>query len=251
MQALSEQVHSIIEIFQKLNRANTDFERLAQLEYKYLPLLHHNHSMTGSQLTLHKMLSKNAAFFMEIMMQLYKPASSEKQVEATEESKNKAQIAWGLMYSWKTPPGLSDDGSVNIEQFNNWVIAARRLATEVDRVVICDQEIGKILYFLPEDDEDGNWPHRCLRQLLEDIDSKEIETGLNLAQFNSRGVTSKAVYEGGKQERELAAMWAERAEKLSTTWPKTSAFCSRISKHWEREATAEDESAEKDKLRYR
>ena len=251
MQALSEQVHSIIEIFQKLNCANTDFERLAQLEYKYLPLLHRNCYITESPLALHKILSKNADFFMEIMVQICKPASSEKQVEATEGSKNKAQMAWELMCSWKTPPGLSDDGSVNIEQFNNWVIAARRLAAEADRVVICDQEIGKVLYFLPDDDEDGNWPHRCLRRLLEDIDSKEIEKGLNLAQFNSRGVTRKAIYEGGKQERELAKMWAERAEKLSTTWPKVSAFCSKVSEYWERDAAAEDERAEKDKLMYR
>jgi hypothetical protein len=251
VQALSGQSNGIIEVFENLNRANTDFDRLAQLEYKYLPLLNRYFSMSENQLTLHKMLSKDAAFFMKIMVQLYKAASSEKQDESTEESKHKAQMAWNLMYSWKTPPGLSDDGSVNIEQFDDWVVAARKLAEEADRVVICDQKIGEVLYFLPEDDEDGNWPHRCLRQLLEDIDSKEIETGLGLAQFNSRGVTCKAMYEGGKQERELAAMWTERAEKLSTTWPKSSAFCSRISGRWEREAVAEDERAEQDKLRYR
>jgi len=251
VQALSGQSYWIIEIFQKLSCANTDFDRLAQLEYKYLPLLHRHRSMSESQLTLHKMLSKNADFFMEIMVQIYKPASSEKQEEVTEESKNKAEMAWELMYSWKTPPGLSDDGSVNIEQFDDWVIEARKLAEEADRVGICDQKIGEVLYFLPEDDEDSNWPHRCLRQLLEDIDSKEIETGLGLAQFNSRGVTCKAMYEGGKQERELSVMWVRRAEKLSTTWPKASAFCSRISERWEREAAAEDERAEKEKLMYR
>ena len=63
-------------------------------------------------------------------------------------------------------------------------------------------------------------------------------------------VTSKAIFEGGKQERELALMWTERAEKLSTTWPKASAFCFKISESWEREARREDERAEKDKLRY-
>jgi len=251
IQALSGQSHWIIEIFEKLNHANTDFNRLAQLEYKYLPFLHRYRSMSKNQLSLHKMLSKNADFFLEIMMQIYKSASSKKEEEATEESKNKAKMAWELMYSWETPPGLSGDGSVNIEQFDDWVIAARKLAEEADRVVICDQKIGEVLYFLPEDDEDGNWPHRCLRKLLENIDSKEIERGLSLAQFNSRGGTCKAMYEGGKQERELASMWAGRADKLSTTWPKSSAFCSKISGGWEREAAAEDERAEQDKLRYR
>lgn len=250
VQALSGQAYYIIQIFDELNRMNTDFKRLAQLEYKYLPLLHRYRSMSESQLTLHRMLSENADFFMEIMVQIYKPASSEKQEEATEESKRKAEIAWELMYSWRSPPGLSD-GIVNINQFNDWIMKARKLAEEFDRVVICDQKIGEVLYFLPKDDEDSNWPHRCLRKLLEDIDSKEIETGLRLAQFNSRGVTSKAMYEGGKQERELAAMWAERAKKLSTTWPKASALCSKISESWERDATAEDERAEKNKLRYR
>lgn len=251
VQVLNGQSHWINDIFQKLNRANTDFDRLAQLEYKFLPLLHRNYSMSESQLALHKMLGRNAAFFMEIMVQLYKPASSEKQEESTEESKYRAQMAWELMYSWKTPPGLSDDGSVNIEQFDEWIITARKLAEEADRVVICDQKIGEVLYFLPNDEEDSNWPHRCLRQLLEDIDSKDIETGLSLAQFNSRGVTCKAMYEGGEQERELAMMWAERANELSTTWPKASSLCSMISESWMRKASSEDERAEQDKLRYR
>lgn len=248
---LNRQSRWIIKIFEQLSRANTNFERLAQLEYKYLPLLHRYRSMSERQLTLHKMLSTNATFFIEIMMQLYKPASLLEQDESTEESKNKSQMAWELIYSWKTPPGLNDDGSVDIEQFDSWIIEARRLAVKVDREGICDQKIGEVLYFLPEDDEDGNWPHRCLRKLLEDIDSKEIETGLGLAQINSRGVTFKAMYEGGKQERALATMWAERASKLSTTWPKASLLCSRISEYWKAEATAEDERAEQDKLRYR
>jgi len=105
------------------------------------------------------------------------------------------------------------------------------------------------LYFLPEDDEDGNWPHRCLRKLLENIDSKEIERGLILSSFNSRGANYRSTYEGGKQERELASMWAGRANKLSTAWPKSSALCSKISKNWEIEATREDQSSEKDNLR--
>lgn len=251
IQALSGQAYWVFKIFEKLNHPNTDFMRLAQLEYKYLPLLHRHRSKSQSQLVLHSMLSESAEFFMKIMVQLFRAASStEGQEETTEESKEQVQVAWELIYSWKTPPGLNDDGSVDDQKFNDWIIEARKLAEKADRVVICDQKIGEVLYFLP-DDEDGNWPHRCLRQLLEDIDSKEIETGLDLAQFNSRGVTSRAMYEGGIQERELVTMWSDRADKLSTTWPKASAFCSRVAEGWSRESAKEDERAEKDKLRYR
>ena len=248
--SLSSQAPWISAIFEKLSKMKVDIQRLARLEYQYLPLLHRYRSIGKNQLTLHKLLSEDAEFFIKIMSQLYKPASSEAQEEATEESKNKAQLALELLYSWKTPPGLSDDGSVNINNFNTWILTARRLAEDVDRLDICDQKIGEVLYYLPIDDEDGHWPHRCLRQLLEDIDSKEIETGLGISQFNSRGVTHKKMFEGGKKERELASMWAARSDELSTTWPKASAFCSRIAESWEREAKAEDERAEKDKLRY-
>lgn len=251
LEALNKHSHWIIKIFERLKSENTDFDRLAHLEYKYLPILHRHLSMSKGQLTLHKMLSKNTEFFMEVMEQLYKPASYDEQEVVTEDSKQKVLMAWQIMRSWKTPPGLDEDGSVNVKQFDDWIIEVRKLAKESDRVVICDQKIGEVLYFLPDDDQDGHWPHRCLRQLLENITSKEIEKGLGLAQFNSRGVTTKAMYEGGKQERELAAMWADRAEKIATTWPKASSFCLSISEEWARSAAAEDERAESDKLKFR
>ena len=251
VQTLNGQAHYISKIFEKLNTLNADIQRLANLEYKYLPLLHSYRIGSKNQLALHKIISQDADSFIEILTHLYKPASSENQEEATDESKNKAKMAWELLHSWKTPPGLRGDGSVDIGDFNTWISKVRRLAKEVDRVAICDQEIGKVLYFLPNDDQDGHWPHRSLRQLLENIDSNEIETGLGLSQFNSRGVTTKAMYEGGNQERELASIWEERAEKISTTWPKASAFCSEIAERWERNAITEDERAEKDKLRFR
>ena len=190
VQELGRQAYWVIEIFEKLNQTSTDIENLAKLEYKYLPLINRQRSKTQSQLTLHKMLSKDASFFIEIMVKLYKPASPEKQVNETEESRHEAQLAWKLMHSWKTPPGLEDDGRVNAEKLHSWVSEARKLAIDVDRAVLCDQKIGEILFFLPKDDEDGHWPHRCLRKLLEDNESIDIETGLEIAQFNARGVYS-------------------------------------------------------------
>lgn len=63
--------------------------------------------------------------------------------------------------------------------------------------------------------------------------------------MNSRGVTSRGVYDGGDQERPLAAqyrVWATAVE----AWPRTSRLLRELADDYERDARREDERAERD-----
>jgi hypothetical protein len=71
-------------------------------------------------------------------------------------------------------PGLVGD-RLEIKILEAWIGEVRRLAAEVDRVVIADQKIGGLLAHAPEDSEDHEWPHRVIRQYLEDLRSAEID----------------------------------------------------------------------------
>ena len=241
----------IEKIFQWLRENDVeDIKKLARLEYAFLPIL--TLTRKKSDLVLHEILANDPRFFVEVLCDLYKPANrkSEHDVEPTEESKNRAHLAWKLLNDWKLPPGVDKDGNVDSRALKDWVLVARGTAEEKDRAAIADQQIGEVLYHMPIDPEDGIWPHVALRDLLEELVCEDIEEGVGLEQYNSRGVVSKAMYEGGAKERAISVQWKDRANFLATRWPRVSALCERISTSWEREAVREDERAEKDRLKH-
>jgi hypothetical protein len=223
--------------------------KLAKYEYSYVPFL--TRGFDKKRLALHELLASSPEFFITLICDLYKPHSGER--DSCEDKKNakiKAEFAWKILNSWDCPPGVSNEGKVDGEELRKWVEAARESAVENDRLAVAEQHIGNVLFYLPEDPDDHVWPHKELRKLIEEIKSDNIEKGIEIEQFNSRGTFSKAMFEGGKQEREIARKWKERAEKMGLSWPRTRALLERIADSWERQAEREDELAEKDRLRF-
>ena len=107
-----------------------------------------------------------------------------------------------------------------------------------------------MLFYYPVDPTDLIWPHIELRKLIEVVQSNKLEHGIEIEQFNSRGVVSKALFEGGTQERDLAAKWLSWAEKIDIRWIRTKVMLERIAASWDAHADAEDQLTEKEKLRY-
>ncbi len=89
---------------------------------------------------------------------------------------------------------------------------------------------------------------RPIRDLIEELAASEIETGIAISRFNQRGAFSKALYDGGQQERGLAAQYRSWAE-LALRWPRTSALLRRIADDWDRHAERADSEARLDQLR--
>ena len=84
--------------------------------------------------------------------------------------------------------------------------------------------------------------------MIEAAASEHIERGFAIECFNKRGVFSKGVNEGGRQEREFADRykgWAEAALR----YPRTSAMLTAISEDWTRSAERADVEAEQSKLK--
>ena len=232
-------------------RDQKDIEKadVARREYAFLPLLTRFHDK--KQLALHELLANDANFFIDVICDLYKASSRQGEEEQiSEERKRRAESAWDLLHSWHTPPGVEENEQVNSNKLREWVEIARLLAKQKDRAVIADQHIGKILYYFPSDPNDSAWPHIELRNLLEDLRCKEIERGVEIEQFSARGVYTKAPFEGGNQERELAKKWRNWAEIIGLRWPRTRTMLERIAASWEAQAKQEDESAEKDRHRF-
>lgn len=108
---------------------------------------------------------------------------------------------------------------------------------------VAEMEIGKLLAYAPLD-QDGCWPHNAVRDLIELLQSSAIEDSINIGIYNKRGVFSKAVGEGGVQERELASQYNEYAEVLEGKWIRTAAMVRRVAESYMRDAKGEDTRAE-------
>ena len=76
---------------------------------------------------------------------------------------------------------------------------------------------------------------------MEDIASPEIGRGFNISVRNSRGAHFRS--EGGEQERELAAKYRARAERLHFDYPYVGGVLEEIAASYDHEAGWQDSEA--------
>jgi len=240
--------YDLQELFKWLRQQpEADQMAIAHREWALLPLLKEYGSET-SDLALHSLLASDPQFFIDVLCLLYKPRSPEPvegPAAVDEQARSRAHAAFDLLRSWTMPPGRGADGAVDSAVLNDWVEKARMLAAGRDRTEVADQEIGKVLYYLPSDPSDQAWPHLALRELLERIQSKNVESGLHVEAINSRGVVSRSLDEGGNQERELEAMWRARAAFLGSRWPRAKSVCVSLAEDFRSQAEREDNDVRK------
>ena len=70
-----------------------------------------------------------------------------------------------------------------------------------------------------------------VRELIEDLHSQGFEEGMHTGKFNSRGITSRPMGDGGTQERQLAAKHRACADQISDLWPRTGALLRQMAEH--------------------
>jgi hypothetical protein len=104
---------------------------------------------------------------------------------------------------------------------------------------IGDQEIGKILAYAPAD-SNCIWPDVAVRELIEEIASKDLEAGIDIGIYNKRGVWTKSLSEGGRQERELAETYLQYATAVADEYPRTASLLRRIAHSYTADAHQED-----------
>jgi hypothetical protein len=85
------------------------------------------------------------------------------------------------------------------------------------------------------------WPCEAVCEAMEEIASPEIGRGFYIGVRNSRGAHYRG--QGGEQERELAAKYRARAQRLQLDYPYVEAILEGIAASYEREAGWEDAEA--------
>jgi hypothetical protein len=161
---------------------------------------------------------------------------------------NLAHNARLVLDSWRLLPGLKDDGSLNEAQLTEWVEAARAHCAATRHVTGGDLQIGFMLARVPGD-SDGTWPHTAARNLIERLNNDVIDEHIQVEVYNSRGVVSRGLADGGAQERGLAERYKKMSESVKVKWPRTAAILRSIADSYYRYATHEDTLSELNDLR--
>jgi hypothetical protein len=126
----------------------------------------------------------------------------------------------------------------------DWVRAARIQAAQVGRADVADSQIGQVLAHAPPE-PDGIWPAIPIRELIRIARSQYLENGIYVGIHNKRGGTSRAMSDGGAQERNLANYYRKCSESTALEWPRTSALLEQIAKSYEWQGNRHDEDAER------
>ena len=237
-------IYNIERAFDELSkRQDIAPEKIAALEFMYLPVFH----TREKPLVLHTLIVQQPPLFIDAICAVYKPATQASE-PPTEQAQKLALAAYELLMGIRILPGQAED-DIDEGLLIAWCIEVRRLAVEVDREKIVEQRIGTILAHAPLSKKDNAWPHESVRSAIERLACDELERGVITERFNMRGVYSKAMDEGGDQERMLARESREWAETMPA-WPRTAAMLMQISENWLRDAEQADLSAQKEALRW-
>lgn len=233
---------SVAQLLKRLDADPTVPETaIAQLEWIYLGLLEHSERLP---IVLHRAMSKDPAFFVQVLSAtcVAHSASAEDRGQISDEEKAIASHAFRLLQSWNIVPGATET-EIDATVLTSWVAEAHRLAQEADREAVGDQYIGHALSFCKAA-PDGVWPDVPVRSIIEEMNNRNIETGILIAVHNSRGVTSRALFDGGGQERGIAHRYRTWADTLKLDWPRTSSLLEKIARSFDDDAQKHDENAE-------
>jgi excisionase family DNA binding protein len=232
--------HYVGTLLDHLTTTNAPDGEVARFEYAYFRLLEHDRPPA----TLNRILATQPEMFVGLVKRAYR-GKAEPRREMAGADEDLATQAWWVLNGWEGFPGREDDGSVNQTTMNDWVRAARLELSDVDRADIGDELIGQTFAHCPVG-TDGIWPAEPVRDLIETVGSREIESGVIIGRRNSRGVTRRGVYDGGQQERDLAQRYRDWSNTVRGEWPRTARILRTLADSYEQEARREDLEAELD-----
>ena len=236
VQSLGYQIGILLDY---LEAKGSDIERRARYEFVFFRHLEPHRQPRA----LFAVLSRDPAEFVDLVSRVYRGKNQpRRQLDQREEAL--AHQAWWVLHHWHDLPGRREDKTVDGEHLQQWVRDARLAFAESDRADIGDEQIGQVLAQSPMG-SDSIWPAEPVRDILETIGSPSMETGVHIGVVNNDlGATTRGVYDGGQQERTLAARYRQWAKQTAGSWPRTSRILRGLAETYEREAQRQDAQAD-------
>jgi hypothetical protein len=242
--------HQVQTLFEALDeRKDLDIKTLSRLEWLYLPALA-SYASGRKPKVLHNELATNPQFFIQVVNELYRPEHQEDNEVVPEkiEEPKLAQLAYRLLDSWKTIPGVEDNGSINHQVLKDWVNQVRALGKESKRLQSVDGVIGQVLAHYPEGSQP--WPPNEICDILQSVNSEKMLSNFGASTMNKRSFSSRGPFDGGEIERGHAKFFRKLAAEHQNKFPAVAEVLNNIAKTFEQRAKRIDEEAEQSKLEH-
>lgn len=241
-------------VFRQLYEKNElSIDEMAKLEWPFAALFDELKRYTSAPMALHRALQTDPVFFAQLVSFIYKRDDREEEPsneDASDEIRERrARVAHEVLDSWYLLPGLKEDGDVDEKVLTDWITTARKRCEETKYVTGCDLQIGFILAHAPAD-PDGTWPHTAVRNVIERLNNQTVDDHIQNEIYNSRGVTSRGLNDGGKQERVLVEKYKKLSDVVKARWPRTAALLRSIAESYEHEARGHDLESDLHDLRW-
>ncbi|WP_242121912.1 hypothetical protein [Sphingomonas lacusdianchii] len=232
------------ELFKSLRgREDVDPLELAHWEYAFFPVLEYQ----DGDLALYDRMASDPEFFVSIMKDVFVADDVDPgEEETTPEQRNRGSISHRILIHNERVPGQKN-GKIDQAELDAWIDGMNEEAVKQKRTKIVPSYIGRTLAHAAE--ADGTWPPPEVASAIERLRSDDVEQSIMIERFNMRGVYRKSLFEGGVQERELAAQY-RRWAAANVKFPRTKAMLAAVAERWDRDAKRADEDAERDKVRF-
>lgn len=228
-----------------------DDERLRRIEIAFLPILAEQHL----DLRLFDDMSRDPAVFTEMVVHAHLPDDAV--LDDDDATDNVGQATRGdvrpafrrALDAWHGVPGYIPSSTAPVEALTRWSRGALTGLAARGYRESGSEEVARVLVRAPAG-FDGLWPNEAVRGLVEDDDDGSLASHLVDARFNMRGVTSRAVGEGGTLEHDEAADYRAAAARLRADHPRTARMVDRLAYELETWAELLDEDARARRLRW-
>ncbi|MDI4662641.1 MULTISPECIES: HigA family addiction module antitoxin [Cobetia] len=242
--------YSVEKTFEHLNASSKlTLEKKTELEFSYLEILSRPWGSHGGNSipNLERYVEAHPEFFVQAIVWTYKRsdgATDPIDLQVPQDNiSNLAERGYKLLEALERIPGHDDLGELQTERLEKWISTVRKSCMELSRADIADVCIGKLLSSASVG-EDGVWPCKVVRHVMENIQSEPMMRGAHTGVYNSRGVTTRMPGEGGSQERDIAAKYRKWGEAILTTHPFVATnLLLELADTYEREAMHHDNDA--------
>ena len=237
--------HEITTLLEKLD-GSSDIEEDLMLQIQlFTVLLYHGDGYKPKRVL--KALSEDVSFCIELLRWKWVHSDGiDENDKSIEQAKFK--IAWEILDQFDVIPGMREDGTIDGNVLNNWVDGLRGAASEAGVLKYADGMIGDLFATYPRKAE--GYPPVEICDIIEKLQSKELNEHFDVKIHNSRGVTVRGAFDGGTLEHNEADYYTRIAKKHRNTHPTVCHIFEGIVKSFLHEGARHDHQAKVDSLEY-
>ena len=228
--------YDLITVFETLNsRPDTVTENLARLEFLFI------HSFRFSDYPLpniSKQINEAPIIYMQALALACKRRDNREDPpelvgKNIVDKKGQAKAAYTLLNLMGQIPGTKEDGTINRDTLAKWISEVRILCKQHAREAIGDQMIGQLLSRCPKG-EDGIWPCKPIRDVIEDIASDELGKGMLIGIYKPGNASFNMAT--GSEERNLASKCRDWSRQVAIEYPYVDGLLQKIARFYDCDA---------------